>query len=571
MAGVPGQGQLPRENLFTCPHCGSHDLIRRGIYRKADAEPESNWSCRDCGKYTIESRLLANLLEDQDQDLQLTVQSVRELSRAPRYFISSILNNTPLHAPFWENVLHYCEVNDCELILKPTRYRNPTSQFMHLEDQTEIWWPEAAYPYLVQQEIELHELLLYMGHVPIAATSKNPLSGLEGLSRNCSAIFGHSQLQNASIATPQNALPKQIYTSGSCSVAAEAYSESKAGIQGKFHHTLGGIVVEKEADRFHLRPIVAGDDGSFCDLAWHYRDGTDARAKPMAAIKIADEHIRWDEPGFDNAVYFAPDSQMAVFRPKIICRDDTHDSYSISHHHQKNAVTKYGKRMAGMDDLRAELELAADYVARTTPETPDGEEPVLNLFATSNHHEHVFKWLVECGDPRQDPTNLLLWCEMMGAVLRDTKMGQHGVEHPDPFALWMEPELESRGVKAKFLGPNDSFQVMGWELGSHGHYGPGGSRGGLKSFIKTGAKWIIGHIHGGGIEKNTWAAGARISTAEYKKGPDNWMKTNVGIWAETGKPQHWHVVDGYWHGNPRLAELLGTRAPLKVKKMKKAA
>jgi hypothetical protein len=539
--------QIPREHLFSCPRCGSHNVIRRGLYARRG---EANWSCKDCNKYTIESKLLRQVLEDQSLDLMLAQSSVRELERAPRYFITSAQNATAISAGFVRNILHYCRVNEAELLVRPCKYRNPNSPVMRDQDEKDNWWPSEIYEYLVPNLVKLHPLFWYMGHVPINATSKNPLAGLEGLTRGASGVFGHPQLAMKSIATPQHAFPKLIYTSGSCSVRGN-YSESKMGIQGEFHHTLAGVVLEKEGGRFHVRPVVADSEGSFCDLVWHYHGGTDTRIKRAAAMKIADEHVPFDDPEFNNATYYSKDAQVKVAKPRVISREDVGDSFAISHWHGNKAITRYAKHHSGHSDLKAELKRVFSHVVKTTP------KDTLNLFTASNHHEHILRWLNENGDPRRDPQNLLIWCELMAGVLRDTRMGSQGVEHPDPFALWMAPKLKDAGIEARFLKPDESHRVGTWELGMHGHYGVNGARGSVASFTKIGTKILMGHIHSPAIDKNVWASGAGPRKLEYSAGPSSWMQTNLVLYGETGRPSHWHVVKDTWHANPRLAKEFG--------------
>jgi len=535
------------ELLFACPRCASTNVIRRGATQSSQAEayknrnPRQRWACKDCNKWSVESKMARVEPEREGEpDLELDHESVRQLEAANGYIITAAQNNTELHEGFWRSVLRCAGINGYELIVPPTRYRNPTNQIEHEELEDEVWWPSDTMHYIADNEIHLSAGLWYMGNVRIAATAVNPLVGLHDLTKGASAVFGHAQAQMRCIPTPQNELPKMLYTSGSCSV--KNYSETKAGTKGEFHHSLGAVIVEKdEQGHAHLRGVVASDDGSFHDLVWKYGPKGVDRVSGIPAIVTGDEHSRFNDPQVRAATY-GPGGIVEQTRPERIVRHDVQDTYSVSHWHRRNTITRVVKRRTGMDDLLAELEATRQYIDNTTPEWAS------NIIVQSNHHEHITRWLNET-DPRHDPNNLRLWCELMLAVERGAEMTDHGVEHPDPFALWCAPRLESA---TRFLERNESLVIEVVEVSLHGDQGPNGARGSAANLSKIGAKTVIGHSHTPCIEKGCYQVGTSSQLRlEYTSGPSSWMHTHCLI-HPNGKRQLIHVVDGRWHGNPRL-------------------
>ena len=165
----------------------------------------------------------------------------RAVKKAKRYIVTSAMNNCHVVDSVWESINHYAKKNDAEIIVIPVRYKNPTSQRETRNIDDEAWWDECVLPHTTDQHVRLHEHLWLMAHVRVQATAVNPLSGLEAMSKGASGIFGHSQLAMKMVATPQHKLPKVLYTTGSCT--KDIYSDTKAGVKGKFHHNYGALIV----------------------------------------------------------------------------------------------------------------------------------------------------------------------------------------------------------------------------------------------------------------------------------------------------------------------------------------
>jgi hypothetical protein len=72
------------------------------------------------------------------------------------------------------------------------------------------------------------------------------------------------------------------------------------------------------------------------------------------------------------------------------------------------------------------------------------------------------------------------------------------------------------------------LKIHGVELAMHGHRGVNGARGSLAGLVKTGVKFIIGHVHGPGIKFGGYAVGLMAKLRHgYNKKPDlsNWLHT----------------------------------------------
>ena len=103
------------------------------------------------------------------------------------------------------------------------------------------------------------------------------------------------------------------------------------------------------------------------------------------------------------------------------------------------------------------------------------------------------------------------------------------------------------GNKVKTLGLDDSYRVLGWELGMHGHIGANGSRGSANQFKLMNTKTITGHTHQPIKLDGHMSVGTMTHLrVGYNKGLSSWMQTNILIYPD-GKAQHLHFVNGKYY------------------------
>ena len=513
-----------------CPNCGSDSLQKRGLTKTE--EPKQQYACNRCGKWFLIS--LVEIAEG-SPEFFLSRQEVAALEKKSRYFITCAQNNTHVDPDFWSSVKHYIKKNKSTLLVLPIRYKNPTSYIQPQDGDPDVWWPKEVEPYLVENILKIHSHLWVMGNMRIQATAVNPLIGLESMSQGASAVYGHGQLQMKTVPTPQNLLPKILYTTGSCSI--KNYSRTKAGVKGAFHHSIGGIVVEKSGKKFHIRAVV-WDGQCFYDLEHVYSPSGVKKSPGIAALVTGDEHALFNSAEVRNATYTAKNSIAKTLKPKVIVRHDVFDGYSISHHHRNNPLTRYVKYQEGLNRVEEELEITKDYIDSTTP--PDAH----NVIVASNHNEHLMRWLREA-DWKNEPWNAKIYHWFWYHMLENAKFGTSGAGTIDPFAFWAESKLTS---DTKFLGRDETFTLNDLELSLHGDLGPNGSKGSAINLNKIGVKSIIGHSHTPCIEKGVYQVGTSTGLKlEYTAGPSSWLNTHALVYPN-GKRALINIVDGDWRG-----------------------
>lgn len=458
-----------------------------------------------------------------------------ELRKAKRFIITSALNNTVIDLELWETIKFYANINKAMIIVVPSRFKNPTSQ-QEASNQDSYWWPQEVLPYLTDDLLELHEHLHLMAHIRVQATASDPLSGTQELSKGASAIFGHAQLAMGMVPTPQNSMPKVLWTT--CSVSEPSYSDTKKGIQARFHHSKGALIVELDGPRFYARPVLWDGQGFQDHYDYYGCNGVEdcyVEGRVAEALVLGDEHVDFNDPKCRAATYDNKDSIVNICLPRILVRHDVLDAYSISHHHEKNAVTKIAKAENNRNRLADELERLRTFIDETTPSWAE------NIIVPSNHHDHVLKWMNRAS-PLEDPENARVFVELWHGLLPTIQLGPHGTECGDPMALWLAGRLTA---KTTFLGRHDSHQIAGIEVSQHGDQGINGSKGSIKQYARLGAKTVTGHSHSPGISGGAYAVGTSTGRLEYESGPGTHAQCHCLIFSN-GKRQPIFVISGHW-------------------------
>jgi hypothetical protein len=453
-----------------------------------------------------------------------------------RFVITCSQNNTMLDQNFINSLRRYCEHNNAQLVVIPTRYKNVTAYIT--DKDYEVWWPEELTPYYLNTTFMANKNVAIMGDFKIGATAASPLSGVDAVPGQCSAVFGHAQIQLKMIPTPSSELPRQMLTTGSCSV--KNYSSSKTGTKASFHHSYGATLLEVDGDLFFTRQLNATEDGCFYDLDTYYQPDTPPLVGFNAAgLVCGDYHDEFLDPGVKAATFGNGGSIYNIAKPDNVYLHDFTDFYSANHHHKNNFFTRYAKHISGMGNVEREM----DHCVHTINELLNNCGSVFHIIA-SNHNNAFLRWLNDA-NPKDDPENALLYHKMMVLMLERIKMTEKGAEAPDPVQLYIASRA-SHPERLLFHSRNSRVQLHGVELSQHGDRGPNGARGSLLSFSKSGYKTVTGHSHTPGIEKGAYAVGtsSRLQL-EYNDGFSSWMHTHCLIYPN-GKRSLINIINGQW-------------------------
>ncbi len=511
--------------MVKCPHCDGSNLTRKGTSKIiSTGETKNRFFCRTC------QRQFAILSEEVSEEKELP-KTLESFSESPikqqiladrRVIITSVKNGTEIDHDFMNVLKTYASFNDCLILAIPVRHRNIGQLFNPDFD-------EAIKPYLFEDNLhfEQHGVKI-LGSLKISSTIENPLAGLDPISKGASLIVGHPQIQLRTLPRIRETYPAIVTTTGS--VSTRDYTPSKAGTKADFNHSLSAVVVEFDDGFAHIRHLNYDADSKTIvdiDIEYGHKRANKVQAE---ALVTGDEHVMHRDEEVVYATYTGPKSLVNVTKPKNIVRHDVFDSYSISHHHEKNVFLKFKKFTEGTCRVEDELEDTIKFINDTTPSY------ATSWIVQSNHNEHLTRWLTEC-DPKYEPWNAKVYHKLMYEMLVHVEQGIM----KDAFQLYANGRLHGN---IKFADRDSDLYIKEILLSSHGDAGTNGSRGSRKQFSMLPTKSIVGHSHSPGIEKGCYQVGTSSKLKmEYNIGASSWHHTHCLI-HENGKRQLIFITNG---------------------------
>lgn len=479
-------------SLGKCRYCFSTNIIKNGTapsgYRQFYCNDcfGSSTTLADGKKYRVKDKRKAASKKAKTASKEaktippdVEVKFREKLPRGNKFIFTCAQNATPAHDGFLKSLKLMSRVRGAKIVIVPMRYKNPTSSFPEYPNE---YWVKAVQPFLHNQRMQVNKHLIALGDAKVVATAVRPLTGFEAVTGGCSGIVGHPKIQMMSVATPQNALPKMMMTTGACTV--KNYTDTKAGKRGEFDHSIGALYIEVKGDQFNIRQLNAEKDGSFIDLNDYFTPRGLRKAPRCEALVMGDIHADFVNKGVVKATFKGKNSIVGMLKPKLIAFHDLIDFYSRNHHHKGNPFTNIAKGLAGRDSIIKELERAAAFIEHNVPKGTN------RLIVPSNHNDALTRWIFE-GDWKTDPANAELYLETALHMVRGMSIGKNGLNLDDPFGWWMSRLLD--GEDNIILKRDAHYSIKGIELGMHGDLGPNGSRGSLVPLSKIGVKTIVGH------------------------------------------------------------------------------
>ncbi len=501
----------------------------------------------------INIKKLNNYTDNREQlieDLKISDTTLGRIMRSNKpvtsFIITSAEVGAAIHDKFYSNLHSLSSELQAELIVIPYNYGANKEKVL---DKTLV-------PFELTEDHDIHPLLKIMASMTRRPTVMNPLSSREACTGEASGIFPHPQLAFTTVPTPQHSLPKIQCTTGA--VTIPDYGTSAAAQNGKFHHRYAACVVELDGDDFHIRHVIAEEDGSFHDLQYKYSckphsykdKGVTVTEfvhsmdkEPIVALICGDTHVSWVDPDVKAATFTNEDSICAMLKPKQIYHHDLLDFYSRNHHHRDNFMTNYAKHKHGIDDAKQEVFDSLKFLEETTPKNTEC------YVIASNHNDALTRWVME-SHFRNDLKNAEFLLQLQMQVLKHAEMTEHGAQSIDLFKYCAKELMTDAIPKVKdrlhFLSRDESHDVKGIEVGFHGDKGANGSRGSIRSFSKIGPKTIIGHSHSPKIVGGSYQVGTSSKLKlEYNSGPSSWLNTHCIVYAN-GKRALINIINGKW-------------------------
>ncbi len=453
------------------------------------------------------------------ETFQRSDADVRRLEGHHDFFVSSAVANCTANPGFLAAVERWREERNGKIVLNPIRYKNPTRRGDI--DRNEQWDSDLR-PYLLDSEVRPHEFLSIMP-TKMAATTSNPLPArLDGRTKARSAIFGHPQLAMRTVPTPQNRLPKILYSSGAITMKDDPmalghnYSDTLAGDMGNFHHSYAGVIAEVRGENFHLREVV-WDGRGFVDCERYYTADGIEDAPPALALAMGDIHCGLEDEDVMEAT-FGTNGIYSTIRPQAILVHDVFDGRTVNPHEALNRLTAAVRAHRGQNKLADELKYTGQWLNALPKDTR-------RMVVRSNHDEFLMRWLQK-GEKGVESHNVRLYHELCAAMIGEAEAHPNG-KFPIPLELALRPYLDE-GIE--FLDYDDSYRPGGVELAMHGHLGPNGAQGGIRALSRIGTRFVTGHTHSPSIWQGGYQAGHSSQDRHgYNVGPSGWFKAHVQV------------------------------------------
>ncbi len=484
-----------------------------------------------------------------------------------RFILSAAQDATDLHDDFLTALEAYRDYltkdGPCDIYISGFTYNKRL--FENHDPDKEPYWDERIMPYLVHDRIRLGEQIDFCGEMNTVPTAKTPLAGFETYTRSRWGILPHAKVQLRSIATMKNSPAKIIMTTGA--VTKTNYVHKRAGIEASFHHALGAVLVEIDADgTFFARHLLGEADGSFYDLDRRVqiirtRDDAGRRVTKseitegnrIKAINWGDLHVAQIDPdvadvsfGYrpdaDNGrgrtwTFTREDSILDTLKPEYQFFHDVADFQSRNHHNLRDPHHMFELFVAGVDSVENELREVATFIECTRRDFCE------TVVVESNHDLALKKWLKEA-DYRQDPLNARFFLRCQDATYESIEQRNHGFSIFEHVLTRHFPDRRCAGVR--FLREDESFVVLDIEKGMHGHLGANGARGSPIAYTKMGPKSTTGHTHSCEIRDGSYVSGTTSKLdMGYNRGLSSWSHSHVAT-LPNGKRQIITLQNGKW-------------------------
>ncbi len=437
-----------------------------------------------------------------------------------KYVITTAQKGVSPNRKFMENLELYCDKNNAELIILPTNGKYATSRRNADGDEEEVLHKYFNKFNVISNNYKLNDNL-EIKHFPVKAQQIDPITGWgRFVQYDTSGIFA-SPKQRLKCFANANSEPKILMSTGA--ITKPNYKDNNWGTKALLDHVYGALIVEVKDDKeFHYRQLRANSRGAFIDLAKRYENGK-VKKERAEALVLGDIHSYELNKDVMDVTY----KMIKELNPKHIMIHDLFNGTSVSHHEKDNILIRAKHAANNQNDLSDELRYCGEIL--------DGLKKNSNakiVVVKSNHDDFLNRYLQD-GRFAKDPINVKLASELLVDYLNDKDIIEEGIK---------KTYGKIHGVK--FLKIDESYKILGYQLGSHGDKGGNGSRGSIKQSEAANGKSIDAHTHSPELLRYAVKVGCSCNLdQEYAKGPSSWLHTHGALYSH-GQPQLLNIING---------------------------
>lgn len=463
-------------------------------------------------KYNVTERTIRNWwnnlgLRNKEVELppQLIKASKKQLPKDVEVLlVTAVQNKTHINKDFWENLQVYKTFLDkklnkkTEIVVIPTRYRNPTSNIESEQTKGLDFWSEDVEDSLYYGQVKLGDTLI-SANSRISPTAKDPLTGFEILANGNHLILGHSKIHFKTL--PRLRGEKLIAMSSTGYLSVRNYSNSKAGQVAFENHSYGFVVVEKG---LVPRNVKVKSDGTFVDLIYNV-DGEVTEIDYSEGLVWGDIHAR----ELNKEVYEKTKELSGMLKPKTHVLHDVLDGSTVNPHESKDMFIQRLKITKGEHLIEDEVEECLDLVA-------DLKECCGDVVVVESNHDNFLQRFIDNENWKRDLHNSPAYLKY--ALIQQT------VDLRDYGNIFGYLLHESFNGEVSYIKMGESFKLADYECGLHGEHGTNGSRGSAQGFNRLNRKMIHGHQHSPVLINNVTTVGVTCNLNQYynRKGLSSW-------------------------------------------------
>lgn len=452
----------------------------------------------------------------------------RKPKKSKYYIISSCQAETPIHKQFWQNMNAFAEHIGAEILIQPSRYKNPTSlessRKIESNEKNRSMWAKEVREHLYASDIKLNKYLKVLFGLKIQPSAKNPLSGTNNFSGDASAIIPHCKLALQSSPVLPSYPKKLLLTTGA--VTHPNFTDTRIGYEGAWTHQYGFVLAEVvNKEDYFVHQVSSDDSGTFYFLDYKVENGVVTKGKvEYPAIVYGDVHFPYED---SEAVDTAIEITNRLNAGNVFL-EDVADMRSINHHEERSPIALLQKEEDGGNDLGWEIASVISKVRELS-----GRVGANIHIKESNHPLWLDKWIADADWRKTGNKKMYL---KLANILAEGKNGNKNLLN----YLIDCAEIE----RVTTYTENDSLKIHGYEMLIHGHRGASGSRGGLNQFKNLSTKGISAHSHSPSRANNWLVAGTLTPlNPEYVKGLGSWLQGVVVI-QPNGRATHINIING---------------------------
>jgi hypothetical protein len=437
------------------------------------------------------------------------------ISKGQKFVVTTAVGGAPVHEEFLKSLKFYCKKEGAELLIL-------------VADQLDELDPLIIEENIVFEDVSLNNKL-HIDTIKILPKMLDPTTGVSRLAnKDGSFIFGSTKQRLTYLPTgvPGVKLAECIMTTGAVTLPryiSAMYYKKRTDKLAEKGHVMGAVIAEIGGnDRFHFRQTQMDEEGGISDLGKRYFKN---KTQPLGCKLIPGD---WHVGDTNEKVVTGIRNLSKEIGANEVVLHDLFNGHSINHHEKEKQITKAKSFKVRRTSLLKELDEYVEEINRVS-KWYDRVEIV-----RSNHDEFLDRYL-EAGLYTEDPENIRIAWELC--------IAKHDGHNP------LEWYANKKGLdfpnKVEWIKNDEVREYAGVTYSCHGHKGPNGSRGSLKSLIKTAKRIALGHSHTAQILEESMQAGTTTNLdVDYVMGsPSSWSNTVIVIY-ETGQFQLIDMIKG---------------------------